>query len=52
MLPVAQPNEASEVSKAKSKQARTGRARKRAKERLDEPLEGLDKPSRTLIRPP
>lgn len=43
MLPVAQPNKASEVSKAKSKQARTGRARKRSEERLDEALEGLEK---------
>jgi hypothetical protein len=42
MLPVAQPNKASEVSKAKSKQARTGRARERAKERLDEALVGLE----------
>jgi hypothetical protein len=42
MLPVAQPNKVSEVSKAKSKQARTGRARNRARERLEEALEGLE----------
>jgi len=44
MLPVAQANKkASEISKAKSKWARTDRARKQAKERLDGALEeGLE----------